>query len=117
VTTVLALEAAVLDRRIRHGAHPNVANAAIEIGPVGIGAVIDVSAIIAAVTLCFLARRRFPSFYFTIVGAALMATGLAVWFTFVTPMNATMATCPLIQFLQSSSPFATSGNIAMRLSH
>jgi hypothetical protein len=57
-----------------------------------VGAVIDVSAIIAAVTLCFLARRRFPSFYFTIVGAALMAIGLAVWFTFVAPMSAIMAT-------------------------
>ena len=57
-----------------------------------VGAVIDVAAILAAAILCFLVRRKLPSFYFTVVGAALMAIGLAVWFTFVAPMNAIMAT-------------------------
>ncbi|HJS31055.1 MAG TPA: DUF1772 domain-containing protein, partial [Alphaproteobacteria bacterium] len=57
-----------------------------------VGAVIDVSAIVAAAILCALTRRRRPSFHFTIVGALLMATGLGAWFAFVEPMNAIMAT-------------------------
>jgi hypothetical protein len=56
-----------------------------------IGAVIDVSAILAAAALVFFTRRRRPSFQLTIAGALLMAAGLAVWFGFVAPMNAIMA--------------------------
>jgi hypothetical protein len=56
-----------------------------------VGAVIDVSAILAAALLVFFTRHRRPSFQLTIAGALLMAAGLAVWFGFVAPMNAIMA--------------------------
>jgi hypothetical protein len=56
-----------------------------------IGAVIDISAIVAAAVLVFLTRHRRPSFHLTMAGAALMAVGLAVWFSLVAPMNAIMA--------------------------
>ena len=51
-----------------------------------VGAVIDVSVIVAAAILCALTRRRHPSFHLTILGARLMATGLGAWFAFVAPM-------------------------------
>jgi hypothetical protein len=57
-----------------------------------VGAVIDVSAILASAILVVLVRRRQPSIHFTMAGAALMALGLALWVGFVAPMNAVMAT-------------------------
>ncbi|MEZ2128440.1 MULTISPECIES: DUF1772 domain-containing protein [unclassified Sinorhizobium] len=56
------------------------------------GAAIDVLAIIASALLAFLVRNRRPSFQLTIAGSAFMAAGLAIWFAFVAPMNAIMAT-------------------------
>lgn len=57
-----------------------------------IGAAIDVLAILAAAALVFLTRHRRASFSLTLLGAALMAAGLAMWFGFVAPMNAIMTT-------------------------
>lgn len=56
------------------------------------GAAIDVLAIIASALLAFVVRNRHPSFQLTVVGSAFMAAGLAIWFGFVAPVNAIMAT-------------------------
>ncbi len=57
-----------------------------------IGAPIDVAAIIAAVTLAFLARGRRPMFWLVAAGALCLAAGLAAWLTLVAPANAVLGT-------------------------
>lgn len=57
-----------------------------------IGAPVDVAAIIAAVALAVLVRRRKPAFWLVITGAFFLAAGLAAWFGLVAPANAVLAT-------------------------
>jgi Domain of unknown function (DUF1772) len=59
-------------------------------GPPNIGAFIEIDAILAAVTLVFLTRKRRPAFWLTLAGAASLIAGLAVYFAFVDPANAAM---------------------------
>jgi hypothetical protein len=59
-------------------------------GPPNIGVFIEAGAILAAVTLVFLTRKRRPAFYLTLAGAASLAAGLAVYLAFVEPANVAM---------------------------
>src|SRR5262245_44209107 len=59
-------------------------------GPPNVGAFIEIGAIIAAVALAFLTRKRRPAFRLTLAGAALLVTGLVVYFVFVEPANVAM---------------------------
>ncbi len=51
----------------------------------------EVGAIVAAIFLTFLVRKRRPAFYWTLTGAIFLALALVVWFMFVAPMNAEFA--------------------------
>ena len=64
-------------------------------GPPNIGAFIEIGAILAAVALVFLTRRRRPAFRLTLAGAAFLVAGLAVYFAFVEPANVAMKAMPL----------------------
>lgn len=59
-------------------------------GPPNIGMFIEVGAILTAVALVFLTRRRRPAFWPTLAGAASLAAGLAIFFAFVEPANVAM---------------------------
>src|SRR5215475_12110931 len=59
-------------------------------GPPNIGAFIEIGAILAAVALAFLTRKRRPAFWLTLAGAAFLVAGLAVYFVFVEPANVAM---------------------------
>jgi hypothetical protein len=59
-------------------------------GPPNIGLFIEAGAILAAVILVFLTRRRRPAFWLTLAGAAFLVAGLAVYFAFVEPANVEM---------------------------
>lgn len=56
-----------------------------------VGAVFEITAIIAAVALTFLVRRRGSTFYWTLGGAILLVLAFVSWITFVAPMNAEVA--------------------------
>jgi predicted PurR-regulated permease PerM len=51
----------------------------------------EVGAVVAAIVLSFLVRKRRPAFYPTLTGAIFLALALVVWFAFVAPMNAEFA--------------------------
>jgi predicted membrane channel-forming protein YqfA (hemolysin III family) len=59
-------------------------------GPPNIGAFIEIGAILAAVALALLTRKRRPAFRLTLAGAAFLVTGLVVYFVFVEPANVAM---------------------------
>jgi uncharacterized membrane protein len=59
-------------------------------GPLNIGAFIEIGAILAAVALVFLTRKRRPAFWLTLAGAAFLVSGLVVYFVFVEPANEAM---------------------------
>ncbi len=60
-------------------------------GPPNIGAFIEIGAILAAVALVFLTRKRRPAFWLTLAGAAFLVAGLVVYFVFVEPANVAIA--------------------------
>jgi hypothetical protein len=64
-------------------------------GPPNIGAFIEIGAILAAVALAFLTRKRRPAVWLTLSGVAFLAAGLAVYFVFVEPANVAMKAMPL----------------------
>jgi len=64
-------------------------------GPPNVGAFIEIGAILAAVALVFLTRKRRPAFRLTLAGAAFLMAGLAVYFAFVEPANVAMKALPL----------------------
>lgn len=51
----------------------------------------EVGAVLTAIGLTVLVRKRRPAFYWTLIGAALLALSLIVWFALVAPMNAEFA--------------------------
>ena len=59
-------------------------------GPPNVGAFIEIGAILAAVALVFLTRKRRPAFWLTLAGAAFLVAGLVVYFVFVEPANVAM---------------------------
>jgi hypothetical protein len=59
-------------------------------GPPNIGAFIEIGAILAAVGLVFLMRKRRPAFWLTLAGAASLVARLAVYFAFIEPANVAM---------------------------
>jgi hypothetical protein len=59
-------------------------------GPPNIGSFIEIGAILAALALVFLTRKRRPAFWLTLAGAAFLAAGLVVYFAFVEPANVEM---------------------------
>jgi predicted membrane channel-forming protein YqfA (hemolysin III family) len=64
-------------------------------GPPNIGAFIEIGAILAAVALVFLTRRRRPAFGLTLAGAVFLLAGLVIYFVFVEPANVAMKAMPL----------------------
>jgi len=64
-------------------------------GPPNIGAFIEIGAILAALALVFLTRKRRPAFRLTLAGAAFLVAGLVVYFVFVEPANVAMKAMPL----------------------
>ena len=59
-------------------------------GPPNVGAFIEIGAILAALALVFLTRKRRPAFWLTLAGAAFLVAGLVVYFVFVEPANVAM---------------------------
>ena len=57
-----------------------------------VGACIDVGSWVTASTLVFLVRKRTPTFQWTLVGACLLVAAHALWWFFVFPVNAEIAT-------------------------
>jgi Domain of unknown function (DUF1772) len=64
-------------------------------GPPNIGAIIEIGAILAALALAFLTRKRRPAFWLTFAGAAFLLAGLVVYLAFVEPANVAMKAMPL----------------------
>lgn len=56
-----------------------------------VGAVFEVGAILTAIVLVFLVRRRGLTFYWTWSGAILLVLAFVSWIMFVAPMNAEFA--------------------------
>ena len=56
-----------------------------------VGAVIEPAAILAAVILVILVRKRRPAFGLSLAGAALLAVAFAVWLAYVLPANGQLA--------------------------
>ena len=56
-----------------------------------IGAFIEVGAVITAVVLAILVRRRRPAFGWTLLGALCLVAAHLAWWVWVAPVNATMA--------------------------
>ena len=57
-----------------------------------VGAGIEVGSILTAIVLAFLMRGRGSAFYLTSGGAILVTLALALWFIFIAPVNAELAT-------------------------
>jgi len=57
-----------------------------------VGAVFEITAILAAIVLAFLVRRRGSTFYWTLGGAIFLVIALVSWIVFIAPMNAEFAT-------------------------
>lgn len=53
-----------------------------------VGAVFEIAAVLAAIVLMFLVRRRGSTFYWTFGGAILLVLAFVSWIMFVAPMNA-----------------------------
>jgi Domain of unknown function (DUF1772) len=51
----------------------------------------EIGAIVCAIALTFLVRKRRPAFNWTIIGVNFLTLALVVWFSFVAPMNAEFA--------------------------
>lgn len=56
-----------------------------------IGAFFETGAILAAIVLIFLVRKRGATFYWTIAGTVFLIIAFASWIIFVAPMNAEFA--------------------------
>lgn len=56
-----------------------------------VGAVFEVGAILTAIVLAFLVRKRRSAFYWTLGGAVLLVLAFVSWIVFVAPMNAEFA--------------------------
>lgn len=56
-----------------------------------VGAVFEVSAILTAIVLTFLVRKRSSTFYWTLGGTVLLVVAFVSWIMFVAPMNAEFA--------------------------
>jgi Domain of unknown function (DUF1772) len=56
-----------------------------------VGAAFEITAILTAIMLTFLVRRRGSTFYWTLGGAILLVLAFVSWITFVAPMNAEFA--------------------------
>ena len=56
-----------------------------------VGAVFEITAILTAIVLVFLVRRRGSTFYWTLGGAILLVLAFVSWIMFVAPMNAEFA--------------------------
>lgn len=56
-----------------------------------VGAVFEMTAILAAIILVFLVRRHGSTFYWTLGGAVLLAIAFVSWMIFIAPMNAEFA--------------------------
>jgi energy-coupling factor transporter transmembrane protein EcfT len=56
-----------------------------------VGAVFELTAILAAIVLVFLVHKRGITFYWTLAGAILLILTFVSWIVFVAPMNAEFA--------------------------
>ena len=56
-----------------------------------VGSVFEITAILTAIVLAFLVRRRSSTFYWTSGGAILLVLAFVSWIMFVAPMNAEFA--------------------------
>lgn len=56
-----------------------------------VGAVFELGAILAAIVLMFLVRKRGATFYWTLGGVILLVLAFVSWIMFVAPMNAEFA--------------------------
>ncbi|MEZ2226202.1 hypothetical protein [Microcoleus sp.] len=56
-----------------------------------VGAVFEITAIITAIVLAFLVRKRGSTFYWTLGGAIVLVLAFVSWIVFVAPMNAEFA--------------------------
>jgi energy-coupling factor transporter transmembrane protein EcfT len=56
-----------------------------------VGAAFEISAIVTAIVLVFLVRKRGSTFYWTLGGALLLVLAFVSWIMFVAPMNAEFA--------------------------
>jgi len=56
-----------------------------------VGAVFEITAILTAIGLAFLVRKRGSTFYWTLGGAILLVLAFVSWIMFVAPMNAEFA--------------------------
>ena len=56
-----------------------------------VGAVFEITAILAAIVLMFLIHRRGSTFYWTLGGAILLGIAFVSWIVFIAPMNAEFA--------------------------
>jgi hypothetical protein len=56
-----------------------------------VGAVFEITAILTAIVLVFLVRKRGSTFYWTLGGALLLVLAFVSWIIFVAPMNAEFA--------------------------
>jgi hypothetical protein len=56
-----------------------------------VGAVFEITAIVTAIVLVFLVRKRGSTFYWTLGGAILLVLAFVSWIMFIAPMNAEFA--------------------------
>lgn len=56
-----------------------------------VGAIFEITAILAAIILIFLVHRRGSTFYWTLSGAIFLVIALVSWIGFIAPMNAEFA--------------------------
>src|SRR5258708_2230966 len=61
------------------------------LGVEGVGAWIEVAAVLAAIVLSFLVRQRRPVFYWTVAAAVCLVVAHVIWWLFVFPANAEVA--------------------------
>ena len=56
-----------------------------------VGAVFEIAAILTAIILTFLVRKYGSTFYWTLIGAIILAIAFVSWIIFIAPMNAEFA--------------------------
>jgi hypothetical protein len=56
-----------------------------------VGAVFEITAILAAIVLTFLVRKRGITFHWTLAGASFLILAFVSWIVFIAPMNAEFA--------------------------
>ncbi len=56
-----------------------------------VGAVFEITAILTAIVLIFLVRRRGSTFYWTLGGAIFLVIAFVSWIVFIAPMNTEFA--------------------------